>query len=482
MNQLETFARRIMTERGLEPEFSARALEEASALASAPRARPAEIRDYRDRLWVSIDNDSSRDLDQLSVAEALPGGGVRVLVAIADVDSLVHRGSAIDQHASTNTTSVYTAAGTFPMLPERLSTDLTSLNEDQERLAMVVEMDVAEDGSVTRSEPYRAAVLNHAQLAYNSVAAWLEGHAPPPGRLRRAALAEQLQLQDRVARRLRGLREQHGSLDLQTPQAEAIFDGATLTDLRPTESNRAKELIEDLMLAANVATSRYLVQQGSPLLRRVLRAPERWDRIVALAAQSGGRLPQAPDGVALARFLAARRQAAPMRFADLSLSVVKLLGRGEYAFELPGKQQGHFGLALRDYTHATAPNRRFPDLVTQRLLKAALAHQRPPYSGEELAALARHCSEQEQNAAKVERQVDKCAAALLLQARVGERFDAVVTGASAKGTWVRVLRPAVEGRVVRGFQELDVGDRVRVELLHTDLERGFIDFGRVEAT
>jgi exoribonuclease-2 len=377
---------------------------------------------------------------------------------------------------------VYTAAGIFPMLPERLSTDLTSLNEDQERRALVVELDVAADGNVTRSEPYRAAVLNRARLAYGSVAAWLEGHAPPPGRLGTPALAQQLQLQDRAAQALRRLREQHGSLALQTPQAEAVFDGATLTDLRPAEPNRAKELIEEFMLAANAAISRYLAQRGVPLLRRVLRTPERWDRIVALAAQHGGRLPPEPNGAALARFLTACRQADPNGFADLSLSVVKLLGRGEYAFELPGsQQQGHFGLAVSDYTHATAPNRRFPDLVTQRLLKATLTGQAPPYTALELSALARHCSEQEQNAAKVERQVNKCAAALLLGSRVGERFDAVVTGASAKGTWVRIQRPAVEGRLVRGFQQLDVGDRVRVELLHTDVERGFIDFARAEA-
>jgi exoribonuclease-2 len=281
---------------------------------------------------------------------------------------------------------------------------------------------------------------------------------------------------------LRRLRREHGSLDLQTPQAEPVFDGSALSDLRAAEPNRAKELIEDLMLAANAASSRYLVQRGFPFLRRVLRSPERWDRIVALAAQHGATLPAEPDGSALAQFLEARRRADGVHFADLSLSVVKLLGRGEYAFEQSGsKKQGHFGLAVSDYTHSTAPNRRFPDLVVQRLLKAALMDQPPPYGAEELTELARHCNEQEQNAAKVERQVNKCAAATLLASRRGERFDAVVTGASAKGTWVRILRPAVEGRVVRGFHGLDVGDRVRVELLDTDIERGFIDFARVEA-
>jgi VacB/RNase II family 3'-5' exoribonuclease len=482
MNQLQAIARRIMSERGLLPEFSARALQQARAINGAAHDAGPQIRDLRERLWVSIDNDSSRDLDQLSVAEALPGGATRVFVAIADVDVLVQRGSAIDEHASANTTSVYTAAGNFPMLPERLSTDLTSLNEDQERLALVMEMDVSADGSVVRSEPYRAAVLNRAKLAYDSVAAWLEGHAPAPGRLHTPALAEQLRLQDRAAQSLRQLRRQHGSLDLQTPQAEAVFEGEQLADLRPAEPNRAKQLIEDFMLAANAATSRYLGQRRFPLLRRVLRSPERWDRIAALAAQYGGRLPPEPNATALARFLSARHEADPAGFADLSLSVVKLLGRGEYAFELPGApQQGHFGLAVSDYTHATAPNRRFPDLVIQRLLKAALGNQSAPYSTEELSAIARHCNEQEQNAAKVERQVNKCAAATLLASRIGERFDAIVTGASASGTWVRISRPAVEGRLVSGFHGLDVGDRLRVELLSTEIEKGFIDFRRAEA-
>jgi len=482
MNQLKSIACRVMTERGLLPEFSAKVVAEVGAMREAP-VNGAAIRDLRDLLWASIDNDTSRDLDQLSVAQQMGDETVKVLVAIADVDALVKRHSAVDDHAQTNTTSVYTAAAIFPMLPERLSTDLTSLGEGQERLAIVVEMVVASDGTLKSSEVYRAAVRNHAKLAYNALAAWLDGAAPaPPKVAAMPGLAEQMRCQDQVAQAMRKRRHQGGALSLQTPEAAAVFEGNELTDLIPDEANRAKELIEDLMVAANGVAARYLAQKGFPSLRRVLRSPERWDRIVALAQTFGEQLPPEADGTALARFLAQRRVAAPAQFADLSLSVVKLLGRGEYVLDMPGQTpEGHFGLAVSDYTHSTAPNRRFPDLVTQRLIKAALAGEPVPYSNSELSALARHCTEQEDNAAKVERQVDKSAAALLLASRVGERFDGLVTGASPKGTWVRILHPATEGRVVRGFQGLDVGDRVRVELVHTDVERGFIDFARTVA-
>ena len=370
----------------------------------------------------------------------------------------------------------------FPMLPERLSTDLTSLGEGEDRLAIVVEMMVEADGTVKRSDVYRAAVRNHAKLAYDSVAAWLEGAAAAPPRVGEVpGLDAQLRAQDGAAQAMRGVRFQHGALSLHTPQAEAVFKGDELADLRPDEPNRAKELIEDFMVAANGVTARYLAQKGFPSLRRVLRSPERWGRIVALAAALGDPLPNEPSGEALARFLTKRRKADPEHFPDLSLSVVKLLGRGEYVLELPNqKAEGHFGLAVTDYTHSTAPNRRFPDLVTQRLLKAAISGEPAPYTLEELGALARHCTEQETNATKVERQVSKSAAAQLLASRIGERFDALVTGASEKGTWVRIVHPATEGRVVRGFEGLDVGDRVRVELVHTDVERGFIDFARHE--
>jgi VacB/RNase II family 3'-5' exoribonuclease len=480
---LKGIARRAMLERGLEPDFSPAVMAESRALESAASAgKEATIRDLRDLLWASIDNDDSRDLDQLSVAQPLEGDAVRILVAIADVDALVARGSAIDRHAEVNTTSVYTEAEVFPMLPERLSTDLTSLNQDQERLALVIDMTVAADGTVTGSDVYRALVLNRAQLAYNSVAAWLDGGGPAPARVETVpGLGEQLRLQDRVAQAMKTLRHERGALNLETITARPVFDGEMLTDLRADQRNRAKDLIEDFMIAANGVTARYLVARGFPSLRRLLRSPERWQRIVRLAADLGERLPATPDAAALDGFLARRRAADPTHFPDLSLSIVKLLGSGEYALQpAGGASEGHFGLAVRDYTHSTAPNRRFPDLITQRLLKAAITGRPAPYSNDELETLARHCTVQEDAAAKVERQVRKSAAALLLANRIGERFEAIVTGASAKGTWVRVVPPgpAVEGRVVRGHAGLDVGDHTRVELVHTDVDRGFIDFAR----
>jgi exoribonuclease-2 len=478
--QLREIARRAMQERGLLPDFSPEALAEASALTGAARADGPSVRDLRDLLWASIDNDDSRDLDQLTVAESIAGGAARILVAIADVDATVRAGSAVDDHARVNTTSVYTAAQIFPMLPERLSTDLTSLNEGEERLAMVVELTVQDDGVVTASELYRAVVRNQAKLAYDGVAAWLDGRAPAPARIPAVpGLDANLRLQDQLAQRLRRRRAEHGALGLDTVESRPVFEDGELTGLRPEEKNRAKALIEDFMIAANGVTARFLERKGFPSFRRVLRSPERWERIVELAASLRESLPPAPDAAALEAFLARRRQADPLRFPDLSLSVIKLLGAGEYALELPGdRAEGHFGLAVRDYTHSTAPNRRFPDVITQRLLKAALDGRSPPYGTDALAALAKHCTEQEGNATKVERRVLKSAAALLLQGRIGERFDGIVTGAAEKGTWVRVLQPPVEGRVVQGFRGLDVGDRVRVELVNADVERGFIDFAR----
>jgi VacB/RNase II family 3'-5' exoribonuclease len=474
-------AREVMLQRGLLPDFSPAVIEETSRITRAAAASGAGVRDLRGLLWASIDNDDSRDLDQLSVAEPIAGGAARIRVAIADVDALVRKSSAIDEHAWTNTTSVYTPAGNFPMLPERLSTDLTSLGEGQERRAIVVEMVVAGDGTLTASELYPAAVLNRAKLAYNGLAAWLEQGAPPPPELAAVpGLDEQIRLQDRIAQALKRVRHTHGALHLETVEARAVFDDGELADLVPEARNRAKELIEDFMIAANGVTARFLDAKGLPSLRRVLRTPQRWDRIVALAAESGERLPLAPDAAALDAFLTRCRVADPAGFPDLSLAIIKLLGRGEYALDMPGQpSEGHFGLAVKDYTHSTAPNRRFPDLIAQRLLKAALGLQTSSYSTDELATLARHCTDQEDNAAKVERQVRKSAAAMILSSRIGARFDAIVTGASDKGTWVRISGPTTEGRVVRRSEGLDVGDRVRVELVHTDVARGFIDFAAV---
>ena len=481
-HDLQMIARRAMLEHGLLPEFDATVLVELGAISGPATAKISSVHDLRGLLWSSIDNDDSLDLDQLSVAEPLAGGQVRGLVAIADVDALVSKASAIDGQAQHNTTSVYTAADVFPMLPERLSTDLTSLVEDQERLAIVIEMVIDSDGAVAGSDVYRATVLNHGKLAYNSVAVWLAGQGPMPPRVAAVAgLVEQLRLQERVAQALKTQRSRHGALTLQTIEPRAVFDGDVLADLRSEEHNRAEALIEDLMIAANGATVRYLEARGVPMLRRVLRVPKRWDRIVELAARLGEHLPAAPDAAALEAFLARRQQADPPRFPDLSLSVIKLLGSGEYVVDVPGQQtEGHFGLAVTAYTHATAPNRRFPDLVTQRFLKAAMVRGPAPYGVDELQALAQHCTDQEDNAKKVERQVQKSAGALLLERRVGERFEGIVTGTSEKGTWVRIVHPPLEGRVVRGFQGLDVGDRVAVELVDTNVERGFIDFARVD--
>jgi len=464
------------------PDFSHAALAQANAITKPGSEGDAGARDLRDLLWASIDNDDSRDLDQLSVAQPATGDRVKVLVAIADVDATVGRGSPIDDHARTNTTSVYTAAQVFPMLPEKLSTDLTSLGQGQDRPAMVVEMLVGKDGRVLESDVYRARVHNHAKLAYDSVAAWLEGSAPPPARIEAVAgLADNLSMQDRVAQWMRKARADRGSLRLASSEARAIFDGEMLAELRPDERNRAKDLIEDLMIAANGAAARYLEGARVPSLRRVLRKPERWDRIVEIALAHDVRLPKEPDARALSDFLLARRDADPDTYPDLSLSVIKLLGRGEYVLEIPGQvAPGHFGLAVSDYTHSTAPNRRFPDVIEQRLLKATISGQSTPYAKDELTRLAEHCTEQEGNAQKVERQIRKSAAALLLEHRVGEQFDAVVTGAADKGTWVRIRHPHAEGKVVRGAKGLDVGDCVRVELLAADVDRGFLDFGRAK--
>jgi exoribonuclease-2 len=476
---LRAIARRAMVEHGLEPDFPPAAVEQVAALAG-PAPVSADGADLRGVPWFSIDNDDSRDLDQLTVAERLPSGAVRLRVAIADVDALVAAGSAVDAHARRNTTSVYTAARIFPMLPERLSTDLTSLNEGEDRLAIVTEIDVDAAAAAVRASVVRAVVRNHAKLAYDSVAAWLDGAGPLPAAAARVAgLDAQLRLQDEVARALRAVRHEQGALDLETIEPKVEVRDGQVVALRPVAKNRARMLIEDVMIAANGATARFLAERGLPSVRRVIRAPRRWDRLVALAAEFGVELPPTPDAPALEAFLVARRKADPLRFPDVSLSVVKLLGPGEYVAEAATTvSAGHFGLAVRDYVHSTAPNRRFPDLVTQRVLKAAIRRAPSPYDLSALQEIAAHCTAQENAADKVERQVRKSAAALLLASRLGERFDAIVTGASPKGTWARALRPPVEGRIVHGFEGLDVGDRVTVKLVGVDVERGYIDFVR----
>ena len=484
---LKEIAHRAMLERGFQPDFSPEVLAELESLkagqltSGSSAERHHAIRDMRNLMWSSIDNDDSLDLDQLTFAEAIPSNKVKVFVAIADVAYAVKDGSAIDQHARNNTTSVYTAAEIFPMLPEKVSTDITSLNFKQDRLSIVVEMLVNADGAIEDSNVYPAWVHNHAKLAYNSVAAWLEQNADIPAAISAVqGLAEILKLQDKAAQSLKNLRHEQGALVLDTIEAKPVFDGDQIQALDMDEKNRAKEIIEDFMIATNGVTARFLSSRNFPSIRRVVRTPKRWERIVAIAADLDFKLPELPDSKALEDFLVKQKAANPLRFPDLSLAVIKLLGAGEYVAELPdGNVQGHFGLAVKDYGHSTAPNRRYPDLLTQRLLKAALEGKPAPYGKEDLDVLAAHCTKAEDEANKVERQVEKSAAALLLESRIGEKFDSIVTGASEKGTWVRLLSVPVEGKVEYGFEGLDVGDRVRVQLISVDVEKGFIDFKKI---
>lgn len=475
---LVRIAREAMSERGLLPDFSPAVQHELTRLSGAASAAGPEVADLRALPWCSIDNDDSLDLDQLTVSEALRSGAVRIRVAIADVDALVARGSAIDEHARVNTTSVYTSARVFPMLPERLSTDLTSLNPSQDRLALVTAMVVAEDGTITEPEVRRAVVRNRAKLAYDAVSAWIVGQGELPAAARAVpGMDAQLRTQDATAQRLRARRHAQGSLEFETFQPRAVFDGDEVVDLRQQEQNRARQLIEELMIATNTCTAHFLAAQGGASIRRVVRSPERWLSIVELARKYGESLPRTPDSKALERFLARRHRADPLRFPDLSLVVVKLMGSGEYVVERPGTTPiGHFGLAERDYTHSTAPNRRFPDLITLRMIKAVLSGGKPPYSLPELEELALHCTRQEDAARKVERRMRKSEAALFLAPRVGRSFDALVTGHSDAGSWVRTFAPPAEGMLVGRVPALQVGQQIRVKLVSTNVERGFIDF------
>jgi exoribonuclease-2 len=475
---LQGIARRAMTARGLAPDFSQAVLAQLDGIGGAVLETQGPIRDQRRLPWCSIDNDDSEDLDQLSAAEALADGSVRLLVAVADVASTVGLGSPIDDHACQNTTSVYTAGQIFPMLPEKLSTNLTSLRAGADRLALVVEMTFDGHGSLLASDVHQALVRNRAKLAYPAVGSWLNGDAPAPAAVGAiAGLDENIRLQSAAARRLRDVRHASGALSLETIQIRPVFTGERLTALAPVRSNPATEMIEDLMIAANGVTARFLGARGLPSIRRVVRTPAHWDLIVALAVKASWTLPREPDARALEEFLLSARKADPSRFPDLSLSVIKLMGSGEYVVDRQGlSPPGHFSLAVKDYAHTTAPNRRFPDLLTQRLLKAALAETPPPYSGDQLEFLAAHCTLQENAAKKVERSVAKSAAAMLLRTRIGGLFDAIVTGVADKGTWVRIFDPPVEGRLVDGFAGLRVGDRIRARLVLADVDRGFIDF------
>ena len=477
---LQATAREIMQQRGFEPDFPPQVAQQITDLeAHPPQVSPAgSIRDLRNLPWSSIDNDTSRDLDQIEVAERLANGDVKIMVGIADVDAFVAQNTPIDQHAARETTTVYAGVRNFPMLPEALSTGLTSLLENQDRLSVVIEFVVDSTGNLKSPSVYRAVVRNKAQLQYNSVGAWLEGKSPAPPKVAASSdLQAQLKLQDEVAQKLKDQRFQHGALNLQTDEVHPLVLNDQVIDVVKQQKNRATELIEDFMIAANGVVARLLEKVSS--LRRIVRTPKRWDRIVQLAASKGEKLPAQPDSKALNDVLLRRKAADPDHFADVSLAVIKLIGPGEYVLERAGDvAPGHFGLAVQDYTHSTAPNRRFADVVTQRLIKALLAGQKNPYTDDELTAIAANCTQKEDAAKKVEREMSKRLAAVAMQHRIGEVFDAIVTGVNEHGTFVRVLQPHIDGLLAQGQQGLDVGDRLRAKLIRTDVQRGYIDFAR----
>jgi exoribonuclease-2 len=475
---LAMLAVEALTNRGLRAEMSSQALSQLESIQEQKIEIKGNIRDQRQLLWCSIDNDDSMDLDQLTVCFNDEKEQMHILVAIADVDALVKKNSAIDEQARANTTSVYTSARIFPMLPEKLSHGLTSLNPGVDRMALVCEMTFDAQGLLTNSDIYQSCVHNHCKLAYDSVSDWLEGTGPLPfAALNVPGITDQLQMQDALAQKLKKLRHLKGSLEFETFQPMAKFEGEEVTSLVLQPHNRARQLIEEFMIAANGCTSRFLAAHQGASLRRVVRSPEKWMRIVDLAHRYGVTLPLAPDSKALEQFLADQHRKDPLRFPDLSLIVVKLMGRGEYIVERHDQQAiGHFGLAVKDYTHSTAPNRRYPDLITLRQIKAILNHEPSPYTLNELEDLALHCSRQEDAAQKVERQMRKSDAAMLLYSRVGQYFDGLITGVNEKGSWVRIFTPPAEGRLIGALPPIRVGQKVRVKLTSTNVEKGFIDF------
>jgi exoribonuclease-2 len=476
---LKARAHQAMLDAGFHPDFPGIISREIQTLGQTPPKNGA-ARDLRSLLWSSIDNDSSRDLDQVEYAEKLPDGTTRLLVGIADVDASVPKGTALDLHAAAETTSVYTGVATFPMLPDALSTDLTSLRDAQDRLSIVIELLVLDSGEVKSYEIYPAWLHNRAKLAYNATGAWLEGHGPiPPAIAAVPGMEAQLRLQLETSVHLRNLRKKNGALTFGSLEATTVLQNGEVRDVEYNRHSVADDIIESFMVAANVAMAQFLREKGALSLRRVVRTPKRWDGIQLIAAKFGVKLPATPDPRALSDFLAQRLAADPVHFPDLSLSIVKLLGPGEYIVETPGAEhEGHFGLAVQDYTHSTAPNRRYADLVTQRLLKATCTNAPGPYSEAELNSIAAHCTERENAAKKVERLMRKVAAACLLNSHIGEVFDGIVTGASPKGTYVRLLKKPAEGRVIRGAPGLNVGDSVRVKLISVNIAQGFIDFER----
>ena len=478
---LQAAARQIMLENGFQPDFPPETQQQLSEIEKHPPQLQAssEIRDLRQLLWSSIDNDTSRDLDQIEVAERLPDGSIRVMIGIADVDAFVAQDSPIDQHAAFETTTVYAGVRNFPMLPERLCTGASSLLEGNDCLSVIIEYTVNNQGDCSNHRIYRALVRNKAQLAYNAVGAWLEGGVAPEKVSASKELQTQLKLQDEAAQALKGSRHRHGALEIETIETHPVILNDQIIDLVKQEKNRATELIEDFMIAANSVVAQMLRENKVSSIRRVVKTPERWDRIVALAAQHGGQLPAQPDSKSLNDFLASQKTADPDHFADLSLAVIKLMGPGEYVLERPGEPaQGHFGLAVENYTHSTAPNRRFADVVTQRLIKAVLRQNSSPYSDDALSAVAANCTAKEDAARKVERAMSKRIAAVNMSGRIGQIFNAIVTGVTGHGTFVRVINPHVEGLLVHP-PNVDVGDKLRVKLISADPHRGYIDFARL---
>lgn len=476
LNQLAHLA---MLERGFIPDFPPAVEKEISVI--TPPAIPIsgfQAQDLRKLLWFSLDNDDSRDLDQLTFAEKLPGGGYKIRVAIAYVDLLVKKESAIDNRAENNTTSVYTPTKIFPMLPERLSTDLTSLNPGEDRVSVICEGILSPQATLESYTVYLAYVHNYAKLAYDAVSHWLDGGAPLQAVMGVSGLEEQIRLQDSIAQKLALLRHRQGALSLETIEPHTVLKNGVPVAIDLIPKNRGRLLIENFMILANTISAQFAQDRHLPFLRRVVVVPKRWDKIVQIALERGTQLPTAPDSIALEKFLTQEQKKDPVSFPDLSLTIIKLLGSGEYRVIYPGEQsQGHFGLALRDYTHSTAPNRRFPDLIAQRLLVASLQQLPTPYPSKELEKLAVQCTQKEDDADKVERKMRKSAAALVLSKEIGKEFDAIVTGVGDKGTWVRVLTPPVEGKLIKGAGSVDVGDRIHVKLLNTDVVNGFIDFG-----
>jgi exoribonuclease-2 len=469
-------ARAEMIREGFKPDFPPPVTAETNAVHNAAPGESG-CRDLRQLLWSSIDNNDSRDLDQIEWAERLPDGNIRVLVGIADVDGTVKKGSATDLHASANATSVYTGGPVFPMLPEKLSTNLTSLGPNADRAAVVMEFTAGPDGNVCCAEVFNGLVRNRAQLTYERVGRWLhdgsgspcEGTIPP-------GLEEQLRLQNEAAMRLQKFRKENGALTFGGVESVPIVVNNHITGFAMLDQNPARDIIESFMVAANVAMARFLRARNSLCVRRIVRTPKRWDRIQAIAAPFGTKLPDQPDPRALGDFLAARKQADPDHFPEISLAVLKSMGPGEYVVEPPGQEhEGHFGLAVDDYTHSTAPNRRYADLLMQRLLKASIGEGEAPYSEAELTALAAHCTERESAARHVERFMKKVAAALMLGPQIGKTFDAIVTGVTTGGTYARLLTVPAEGRILRGEKGLDVGQKIRVRLASVDPNKGFID-------